>query len=117
MTTLFHITTHEAWRQARSVGVYRADSLETEGFIHCSTERQVIQTANRFYAGRPDLVLLAIDESKLDANLIYEESEPGQHFPHLYGPLNLDAVILAVDFSPNHDDSFTLPNLAQEFDS
>ena len=104
---IYHITTHEAWRQALSKGFYRADSLETEGFIHCSTGAQVIHTANRFYAGRPDLVLLAIDESKLDAELIYEESEPGQHFPHLYGPLNLNAVSRALSFQPDPNGLFT----------
>ena len=111
MTSIFHITTHQAWQQAAlSEGGYRADSLETEGFIHCSTIDQVIQTANRFYAGQPDLVLLLIDTSKLDAELIYEESEPGQQFPHLYGPLNLDAVTQALPFQPDPGGFFSLPD-------
>ncbi len=110
MTTLFHITTNEAWQQARNEGVYRADSLETEGFIHCSTIDQVIQTANRFYAGQTDLVLLVIDANKLDAEVIYEESEPGQHFPHLCGPLNLDAVTQSLPFQPDPGGFFSLPD-------
>ena len=109
MTKIFHITTHEAWQQALNEGVYRADSLETEGFIHCSTADQVIATANRFYHGQPALVLLVIDPEKLEAELLYEESEPGEFFPHLYGSLNLDAVTQTIDFPPNPDGSFRPP--------
>jgi len=107
---IFHITNHDAWQQALTTGIYTADSLETEGFIHCSTVEQVIQTANRFYAGQIGLVLLVIDNDKLEAELIYEESEPGQFFPHLYGSLNLGAVIQVLDFPPDPDGSFNLPN-------
>jgi uncharacterized protein (DUF952 family) len=110
MTTLFHITTHEAWRQALIEGVYRADSLETEGFIHCSTIHQVVRTANRFYAGQTDLVLLVIDANRLDAELIYEESEPGERFPHLYGPLDLDAVSQSLPFQADPSGLFALPD-------
>ena len=105
---IFHITTHDTWQQALKAGVYQADSLETEGFIHCSTVGQVIATANRFYHGRPDLLLLVIDPEKLEAELLYEE--PGEFFPHLYGSLNLDAVTKTTDFPPNPDGSFALPN-------
>ena len=104
---IFHITTHKAWQQALKEGVYQADNLETEGFIHCSTADQVIATANRFYHGQPDLVLLVIDPEKLEAELLYEESEPGEFFPHLYGQLNLDAVTRTIDFPPDHEGSFS----------
>ncbi len=107
---IFHITTLETWHQALTAGIYAADSLETEGFIHCSTIDQVIQTANRYYFGQTGLVLLAINEEQLQADLIYEESEPGHFFPHLYGSLNLDAVTQTPDFPPNLDGRFALPD-------
>ena len=107
---ILHITTSKTWQQALTTGIYVADSLETEGFIHCSTIDQVIQTANRYYFGQTDLVLLAINAEQLQADLIYEESEPGQFFPHLYSSLNLDAVIQAIDFPPNPDGRFALPD-------
>jgi len=106
---IFHITTHDTWQQALNAGVYQADSLETEGFIHCSTVGQVIATANRFYHGQSDLLLLVIDPEKLEAGLLYEESEPGESFPHLYGSLNLDAVTQTIVFPPNPDGSFSPP--------
>ncbi len=89
---LFHITTRAAWDAAQREGVYRADSLASEGFIHLSTDRQWLATADRFYRGMPDLLLLAIREDRLTAEVRYELAD-GQRFPHLYGPLDLAAVV------------------------
>ncbi len=89
--TLFHITTRAAWREAQSAGVYRASSLDQEGFIHLSTADQWPRTLRRFFGGATDLALLVIDPAKLAATVRYEAAD-GEHFPHLYGPLNLDAV-------------------------
>lgn len=97
---IYHLTPRHTWQQAQEAGVYTADSLASEGFIHFSTANQVVATANRFYRRQPDLVLLIVDPLKLTAELVYEESEPGQFFPHLYGPLNLDAVLAVYDFPP-----------------
>ena len=114
---LFHITTREAWRAAGAAGVYRPGSLEVEGFIHLSGPGQVIDVANRLYAGRGGLVLLVINPGALQARLVWEppagpEPEPaGEDFPHLYGPLNVDAVEAVVDFPPGPDGSFTLPEV------
>lgn len=90
--TILHITNKLAWEAAQQAGAYTAPSLDSEGFIHFSTPAQVQWVAERFYAGQADLVLLEVDPALLTAELRYEESEPGQWFPHLYGPLNLDAV-------------------------
>lgn len=109
MNTIYHIASESAWTTATAAGVYRADSLASEGFIHLSTSAQILATANRFYHGQPGLLLLAVDTQRLIAELRYEESEPGQRFPHLYGPLNLDAVRAAHAFPPKADGSFALP--------
>lgn len=117
MTTILHITTHNAWVEAQRNGAYTAPSLRTEGFIHCSTPMQTPATANAFFRGIDGLVLLVIHESKLKSELKYEapadngEADPGDRFPHVYGPINLDAVDRAVDFSPGEDGSFELPDL------
>lgn len=105
---IFHITPRSDWQQAQRVGVYRAASLETEGFIHCSNADQVVWVANQFYQGVPDLVLLHINPTKLTAELRYDEIETGDRFPHLYGALNLDAVEQAINFSPQADGTFRL---------
>ena len=89
---VFHITDRAAWHQAVAAGTYRAPSLDTEGFIHCSTREQIPGTLARFFAGRTDLVLLFIDETRTGAELRWEDG-----FPHLYGPLPVNAVVDVTD--------------------
>lgn len=110
MTKILHICQTDEWREAQRRGEYRAGSLETEGFIHCSTPAQVVRTANRFYAGQTDLVLLEIDAERVPAAVRYEAAD-GDWFPHIYGPLPLDAVTQARAFSPAADGTFAAPSL------
>ncbi|AAF09825.1 DUF952 domain-containing protein [Deinococcus radiodurans] len=105
-----HITTPAAWAAAQRAGVYSAPSMEMQGFIHLSAPAQVIGVANFLYAGQSGLLLLVIDPAKLRAELRWEEYEPGSpHFPHLYGPLNLDAVTEVLPFEAGADGRFELP--------
>jgi len=110
-----HILSRSEWDLARRSGDYRPPSLEAEGFIHCSTIEQIIDTANIFYRGRRDLLVLRIDESKLISPLRFEapaaagDARPAARFPHIYGPLNLAAVIEATEFPCGADGSFHLP--------
>lgn len=109
---ILHITRRSDWEAAQAMGDYRLDSLDTEGFIHCSTPEQVLGPANELYRGQPELVLLVIDPSRLEARLVYEDLyASGIAFPHIYGPLNLDAVVKVVPFPPGSDGSFELPTL------
>ena len=90
---IFHITTREAWDEAARAGEYRGDTLETEGFIHCSERHQVAGVANAIFAGRADLVLLTIEPAKVGSEVRYERAPDGAGpFPHIYGPLNTNAV-------------------------
>ena len=98
---IYHITHQVDWSSALDAGEYTADSLASQGFIHCSTREQVLPVAERYYAGQVGLVLLCIDEGKLTAPVRYENLEGGEEqFPHIYGPLNLEAVVQALAFSP-----------------
>lgn len=107
---LYHIALQADWARARAEGEYAADSLETQGFIHCSTRAQIIDVANAFFRGRSDLVLLLIDAERLRAPVRYENLEGGNRlFPHLYGALNLDAVVQVLPFQPNAEGEFRLP--------
>jgi len=114
---IIHLASNDAWLAAAKQGAYHADSLSTTGFIHCSKPSQVVYVANTFYHGQQGLVLLVIDSSKLEAELKWEppaEPEPtharaGDLFPHLYGPLNLDAVTDVIPFEPAADGTFSLP--------
>ena len=108
---ILHITTRSQWEKAISLGIYCDSSLEDEGFIHCSTQKQILRSANEYYHGQSDLLLLCISASKVEAPIVYEDSyKKGEFFPHIYGTLNLDAVIHAFDFPPNRDGSFSLPD-------
>ena len=117
---ILHIVSRSEWEFARRNGVYRPPSLDLEGFIHCSTAAQVIDTANIFYRGQRDLVLLLIDERKLTSTLALEapvsvnDARPRALFPHIHGPLNLDAVIDAIEFPCDADESFRLPIIPME---
>lgn len=112
MNVILHIAPSTAWQRAQVLGVYRGDTLETEGFIHCSLPAQVMPVANARFKARAGLVLLCIDETKVAAEVRYEDCyETGQSFPHIYGPLNLDAIVNVVDFSPNADGTFALPSI------
>jgi uncharacterized protein (DUF952 family) len=107
---IYHITTPAAWQEAQGAGQYSDPSLEKEGFIHFSTADQLLIPANGMFRGREDLILLCVDEKELHGRLIFEDCyASGMDFPHLYAPLNLDAVRDVIDFPANPDGSFSLP--------
>jgi len=94
---IFHLAEPSDWEERSNV--YVARSLETEGFIHCSTADQVDGVAARFFAGRTDLMLLTIDSHAVEELLVFEDLyEMGEEFPHIYGPLPVTAIVAAVPF-------------------
>ncbi|MEO8356417.1 MAG: DUF952 domain-containing protein [Chloroflexota bacterium] len=116
---IYHITVRPAWNEALERGNYRAESLETEGFIHCSTDSQVLPVAEKFYKGQSGLLLLVIEPSLLASELKWEPPSggtpppgvsDGDLFPHVYGPINLDAVVRVVDLEANSDGKYNLPS-------
>ncbi len=109
MNTILHITKSQQWEQAKILGTYRGDTLDSEGFIHCSTAAQVIWVANRFFVNQKGLVILCIDSDRVKADICYEGAELGQLFAHVYGELNIDAVFQVVDFEVGEDGFFVLP--------
>ena len=105
MTFIYHIASPADWEQARRDGQYttstRGVTLAEEGFIHTSTAGQVPGVADAFYRDAPDLVLLVIDTERVGSPIRYEVP-PGadQAFPHIYGPLDPDAVVEVRPFPP-----------------
>ena len=93
---LFHLALKGDWEQARETGTYqwstRGMRLEQVGFIHCSWQEQVAKTFERFYADAGDVVLLEIDPTRLTAPLRADAIPTGELFPHLYGPLPIEAL-------------------------
>ncbi|HYO87551.1 MAG TPA: DUF952 domain-containing protein [Candidatus Limnocylindrales bacterium] len=117
MRYILHIIPHAVWEQAQLSPGYRGDTLDAEGFIHFSTPAQVVGVANARFRGHTGLLLLVVDPDRLQSEVRYESPfestsphEANQQFPHLYGPLNLDAVIRAVSFEPGADGLFSLPD-------
>jgi uncharacterized protein (DUF952 family) len=115
---IYHITSRQAWNEARERGEYRADSLGSEGFIHCSTESQVVPVAQKYYKGQQDLYLLVIEPALLTSDLRWEPPSggapppgvpEGDLFPHVFGSINLDAVVQVIDILSNADGKFHFP--------
>ena len=106
--TLFHLLGRAEWEEAQRAGTYQPKSLETEGFIHLSTHRQLLRSAEKYFAGRDDLVCLCIAGSKLKAEVRFDPVGEDA-FPHLYGPLNLDAVHGAAPLARGKDGRFEFP--------
>ena len=114
---IFHITSRKAWEEAQTIGEYIADSLRIEGLIHCSTLSQVLPVANNFFKGQRGLILLEIEPALLSPDLKWEPPSGGapppgvpvgDMFPHIYGPINMDAVVRVVELKPNPDGSWAL---------
>lgn len=97
---IYHITSKEEWANAIEKGFFEVASLQLEGFIHCSQEHQVAGVLQRYYSGKINLVKLVIDETKVINKIIYENAPSvNQNFPHIYGTLNIDAVIDVVEIN------------------
>jgi glutathione S-transferase len=101
IATLFHIALPDEWEAAKAGGSYdrstRGRSLAEEGFIHCSYRHQVEATANRFYADVAELVVLTLDGDRIGSPIVEEAAvEAGELFPHVYGPIPVEAVVAAT---------------------
>ena len=89
---IYHIVTPEDWA-AFDTGLYKAKSLETEGFIHCSFADQLDGVIERYYKGEDRIVVLEIDPERLMSRMIKEPSTNNEIYPHIYGPINRDAIV------------------------
>ena len=94
---IFHIADAHDWTVAAASGSYerssRELSLAEQGFIHASRLDQVESVAQAIYADyRGSLVLLTIDPTRLTPPVVVEDGGTGELFPHIYGPINVDAV-------------------------
>lgn len=111
MSLIYHITTPADWQHALADGSYtistRGRTLAEQGFIHCSAADQVAAVANFIYRGEAGLIVLVIDTSRVPAQIRYEKA-PGtdEEFPHIYGALNIDAVIGTVPLNSDPDGTF-----------
>jgi uncharacterized protein (DUF952 family) len=111
---IFHILSRAEWDEAVCAGLYSPASLATDGFVHCSTVDQVATVANDIFSGKADLVLLCIEERQLRARISFEpafgKSRDSGLFPHVYGPINVDAVSQVIGFNRSANGIFSLPH-------
>jgi len=115
---IFHITSRTSWSAAQQSGCYSAESLESEGFIHCSKANQIMRVANTFFTKQHGLVILKIDPARLKSELRCDAGtdKANELFPHIYGPLNLEAVTSVFDFELGLDGEFHLPQALASVD-
>jgi uncharacterized protein (DUF952 family) len=108
---IYHITARSVWSAGKKSGEYRTDSIEREGFIHCSTAAQILRVAQTYYTGQHGLVILMIDPTRLQAEVRWEPGtdKANELFPHIHGPLNREAVVRVFGFEANPNGTFSLP--------
>ena len=106
---IFHLAERDRWERARTAGdPYVPAEFEAEGFIHCSPAHQLVATANLHYPGRRDLMLLVLDAATLGDTLVWEPGtgDRAELFPHIYGPIELAAVVESRPVQPGADGAF-----------
>ena len=112
MTTIYKICERAAWQEAKRAGVYHGSEVDRrDGFIHFSSAAQVAETAEKHFAGRADLMLVAVDGDALGSSLKWEPSRGGDLFPHLYAALPIKAVLWAQPLRDEVDGRRALPEL------
>jgi uncharacterized protein (DUF952 family) len=107
---IYKICAAADWSAAERAGLYHGAAVDArDGYIHFSTADQVRETAAKHFAGQHDLVLVAVDDSRLGAALKWEPSRGGALFPHLYGPLALTTVVSVVPLPLGEDGRHVFP--------
>ena len=107
MSTIYKICSASEWAMAERDGAFRGSAVDlSDGYIHFSTAAQVAETAAKYFAGQADLVLVAVDATRLGAELKWEPARGGAMFPHLYAPLSVSAALwmkpLPLDAAGRH---------------
>ncbi len=90
---IYHIVLPADWEKSKDEKFYAADSLQSEGFIHCSFTEQIEPVLERYYNGAEKVLLLEIEPENLTSKLVNEPSTGGEIYPHIYGEINKDAIV------------------------
>ena len=90
---IYHIVTPEVWEKFKDETEYEAESLQSEGFIHCSYRSQLEGVLERYYKNRSKVLILHVNPHLLTANLIADPSTGGEVYPHIYGKINKPAIV------------------------
>jgi uncharacterized protein (DUF952 family) len=115
MQTIVVISQDSFWKKSQKTGEYTQSTIESTlgevGFIHCTTPEQTIMIAKRHFTQYDDLTLLLIDLEKVKPEVKFEASLSGRGgiYPHIYGPLNMDAIYKAVPLAKDNSGEFITP--------
>lgn len=110
MKYIYHITKNDDWQNAKKLGIYNNQSLETQGFIHCAAKEQVVEIASQLFSNDDDLILLKINEEKTKYAVVYENLDNGSDlYPHIYGPIEIDTVEGVLKLEKNNKGIFSFP--------
>ena len=90
---IYHIVTPEVWENFKDKNFYEAESLQTEGFIHCSFAAQLEAVLQRYYSDAERVLILEIETKKLTSKFVEEPSTNNEIYPHIYGAINREAII------------------------
>ncbi len=108
MAMIYHLAPVSDWEAASGLEEYAAESLESEGFIHCSKDHsQAVEVANRLFQGRDDMVVLELDTGRLVSPIKHEPSRSGVVYPHIYGPINTNAVVGMLNLTMGENGQFS----------
>ena len=109
MARIFHLIREKDWETARPAQEWRPGSLVDEGFVHCSgDEDQLVRVAQRLYPDRTDMLALEVETDRLHYSVITEPSRSGENYPHIYGPLEMRAVVAVWRIRPDGQGGFSL---------
>ena len=110
MDIIYHIVNRTIYNKQSKSGYYAPESIQKEGFIHCSYSYQICDIANEFYKSEEDLILLQIDKSLLQCEIIDEDTDNrNEDFPHIYGKLPNSSVISQFSLMKESNGKFVLP--------
>ena len=128
MSVIVHLVPASEWPGIDAAAEYRPATLEASGYVHCVAPGRTVAVAEALFSGRDDLLAVCLDADRLDAPVRYETADTPSDdgdadggdtvddFPHVYGPLNADAVVAVVPFPPDDDGGFSLPDALREFE-
>ena len=90
---IYHIVTPEIWEKFKDENEYEAESLQSEGFIHCSYRNQLDDVLKRYYKDARKVLILHINPHLLKSELVAEPSTNREIYPHIYGKINKSAIV------------------------
>ena len=106
---IFHVVKKEDWKEYKKDSRYHPESLDTNGFIHCSSGRDIESITNSLYKGEDGVLLIIINTTLVEPEIRYENSGNSNiKYPHIYGPLNMDAVIDKIELASEDDGSYKI---------